>query len=148
MLRLHVLCLEGGDLALAYPLVRSAVRVAPEEWQAFADDLIGGGGGVLGVRADATCLYGLAAFRPQNTLRHRRALCVELLVAIDLGRRQPVRAALQRRLSEIAKERACPNIVLTIPAGTHADDCALWKADGYVQETSGLVRQIAGQVGN
>jgi hypothetical protein len=138
---LHVLCLEGDELARAYPLVRSAIGIAPDQWREFASDLIGDGGGVLGAKAEAECLYGLATFRPLNTLRHRRALYVELLVAIDLGRRQSVREALQRGLSEIARERACPSIVVTIPAGTRADICALWRANGYVRETSALVRE-------
>ena len=139
---LHVLCLEGDDLALAYPLVRSAARVGPEQWLAFAGELVAGGGGVLGARAEGECLYGLATFRPLDTLRHRRALSVELVVAVELGRRQPVRDVLLRELNTIALERACPSILLTIPAGARADPCCSWEAKGYVQETCMLVREV------
>jgi hypothetical protein len=140
---LHVLCLEGDDLALAYPLVRSSARVGPEQWMAFAGGLIAGGGGVLGARADGDCLYGLATFRPLNTLRHGRALYVELVVAVELSRRQPVRDVLLHELNRIAHDRACPSILLTIPAGTRAGACGSWQANGYVQETCLLVREVA-----
>jgi hypothetical protein len=143
MLALHVLCLEGDDLALAYPLVRTAVRVGSEQWLGFASELIVEGGGVIGAKADGKCLYGLATFRPVSTLRHGRALYVELLVAIDLGRRQSVREVLQRNLNAIARERGCPSIVLTVPVGTRADVCESWQANGYVKETSVLVREVA-----
>lgn len=140
---LRALCLDGDDLALAYPLVRSAARVGPEQWLAFAGELIAGGGGVLGARADGECLYGLATFRPLNTLRHRRTLHVELVVAIELGSRQPVRDVLLGELNRIAHDRTCTNILLTIPAGGRNDACTNWQARGYVEETCLLVREVA-----
>lgn len=139
---LHVLCLEGDDLALAYPLVRSSARVGPEQWMVFAAELIAGGGGVLGARADGDCLYGLATFRPLNTLRHGRALYVELVVAVELSRRRLVRDVLLHELNKIAHDLACPSILLTIPSGARAGACDSWQANGYVQETCLLVREI------
>lgn len=135
---LHVLCLPKDELALAYPLVQSAVRIELAQWQEFAREMIDGGGGVLGVRMDAECLYGLAAFRPLTTLRHRRALSVELLVAVDLGRRQRVREALLSRLGEIARARACTSLVLT----TSTSARERWKERGFVEETASLVRNF------
>ena len=140
---LRVLCLEGDDLALAYPLVRSAARVGAGQWMAFVGELIAEGGGVIGARADGECLYGLATFRPLGTLRHRRALYVELVVAIELSRRQPVRDLLLGELNKIAIDHACTSILLTIPAGMRSDVCSSWQASGYVQETCLLLREVA-----
>lgn len=134
---LHVLCLEGDELARAYPLVRSAVGVASDRWREFAGELIGDGGGVLGAKADAECLYGLATFRPLDTLRHARALYVELLVAIDLGRRHSVRDALHKGLVDVARERNCPSIVVNVPTSTRAAVRAGLKAQGFLQESTG-----------
>ena len=135
---LHVLCLPKDELALAYPLVQSAVRVGLDQWQEFAHELIDGGGGVLGVRVDSDCLYGLAAFRPSTTLRHRRALSVELLVAIDLGRRHCVSEALLARLDEIARTRACTSMVLTTSTSSRES----WKERGFAEKNACLVRNL------
>ena len=90
--------LEERQLAQAYPLVRSATGVTSPRWQDFAHETFVAGGGVLG------------------TLRHGAALCVELLVAIDLASGHPVRTALCRRLDMIARDRGlCSIIVSTRP---------------------------------
>jgi hypothetical protein len=108
--------LEERQLAQAYPLVRSATGVTSPRWQDFAHETFVAGGGVLGVETEDGCLYGLAAFRSQDTLRHGAALCVELLVAIDLASGHPVRTALCRRLDMIARDRGlCSIIVSTRP---------------------------------
>ena len=105
--------LEERQLAQAYPLVRSATGVTSSRWQDFAHETIAAGGGVLGVEAEDECLYGLAAFRPQDTLRHGAALCVELLVAVDLASGHPVRTALCRQLDVIARDRGLCSIIVS-----------------------------------
>jgi hypothetical protein len=134
---LRVRNLTRDELALAYPLVRSEVHVEPTQWLEFAQDLIDRGGGVLGVRADAQCLYGLATFHFLEMLRYRRALSVELIVSIELGRRQAVRKALLARLGEIARAHACESIVLT----TAPNARQTWKEQGYVEASAILVRK-------
>jgi hypothetical protein len=135
---LHVLSLEEDELALAYPLVRSAVQVDPRQWQEFARELIGRGGGVLGVRTDTGCFYGLATFCPLAMLRHPLVLSVELLVAIDLGGRERVHQALLARLDEIAQALGCSNIVLT----TSANARGRWEIRGFEAETAILMRKL------
>ena len=141
MADLHVLCLEEEDLASAYPLVRSAVGVNADAWQEFAHTLLDDGGGVLAVRADAGCLYGLATFRPLDTLRHNRALHVELFVAIDLGTRHSAREALLRRLRRIAEERACRSLMLTVPARS-VPGAPQWAKWDFTAPTTMLVCQL------
>lgn len=148
MLDLHVLQLGEDELALAYPLVRSAVRIDPSYWQDFARALIDDGGGVLGVRVDAKCLYGLATYRSMDTLRHGRALSVELLVSIDLGRRQPVRQVLHRRLDEIARARRCRAVVVTLLAGASPQADPNWGKWGFADATSTLVCQLGADKAN
>lgn len=120
MLDLHVLRLDNRQLTEAYPLVRSAARVAPACWHAFAREIIGAGGGVLGAQVDDKCLYGVAAFQPVATLRQGRALHIELLVAIELGGAAPAREALCANLAQIACKLGCESIVFDAAAGAHA----------------------------
>ncbi|TCJ39082.1 hypothetical protein [Parafrankia sp. BMG5.11] len=141
MADLHVVCLEQGDLASAYPLVRSAAGVTPDAWQKFAHRLMGGGGGVLAVRVDGGCLYGLATFRPLDTLRHKRALHVELLVTIDLGSRQSAREVLLDRLRRIAEERACRSLMLTVPARS-GPGATQWAKGDFTAPTATLVCEL------
>ena len=141
MADLHVVCLEKRDLASAYPLVRSAVGVTPDAWQKFAHRLMGGGGGVLAVRVDGGCLYGLATFRPLDTLRHKRALHVELLVTIDLGSRQSAREVLLDRLRRIAEERACRSLMLTVPARS-GPGATQWAKGDFTAPTATLVCEL------
>lgn len=143
MLVLHVRNLTKDELVLAYPLVRSEVHVEPKQWLEFAHDLIDRGGGVLSARADAQCLYGLATFHPLEMLRYRRALSVELIVSIDLGRRQAVRKALLARLGEIARANACESIVLT----TAPNAREAWKEQGYVEASAFLVHKLLARDG-
>lgn len=114
---LRILSLDERRLALAYPLVRSATRVGPEQWKKFARDLIAGGGGVLAVEAPDSCLHGVAAYRLAGTLRHALSLQVELLVAFELSRLAPVRQALCTALEALARRRGCRTIQFTMAVG-------------------------------
>lgn len=132
--------LEERHLAQAYPLARSATGVTPSRWHAFAQETIAEGGGVLGVETEDYCLYGLAAFRAQRTLRHGEALCVELLVAIDLAGNRPVRAALCEGLDEIARAHGLACILVALTPGCLAPG---WSDDRLVVSTIGYLRQLA-----
>jgi len=132
--------MEERHLAQAYPLARSAAGITSSRWQEFARDTIAAGGGVLGAQAEDSCLYGLAVFRVQRTLRHGEALCVELLAAVDLAPNRPVRAALCTRLDAIARLRGLASILVTLTPG-----CPVirWNDGELVAETLGYLRQLA-----
>ena len=146
MPQLHVLPLHEHQLALAYPLVRSAVRVTAQRWETFARDLIGSGGGLLAVQADDSCLYGVAAFRQLGSLRHDRCLKVEILVAFELSTLSPVRKSLCDALEMLARENGCQNIVFTMAATGHADpdsaSRASWEELGTEMETVEFVQHL------
>lgn len=132
--------LEERHLAQAYPLARSAAGITAARWHAFAHETIAAGGGVLGIEAEDHCLYGLAAFRVQRTLRHGDALCVELLAAIDLAGNRPVRGALCSRLDEIARARGLASILVTLAPGCPPLG---WTNGDLVADTIGYMRQLA-----
>jgi hypothetical protein len=136
--------LEERHLALAYPLARSASAVSEARWHAFARETIAAGGGVLGIEAEDHCLYGLAAFRAQRTLRHGEALCVELLVAVDLAGNRPVRSALCASLDEIARARGLASVLVTLTPGCPALG---WTNAELVPDTIGYMRQAAPEKG-
>ena len=144
---LRTLLLDESQLAQAYPLVRSAARVGPEQWKKFARELIASGGGVLAVAADDSCLHGVAAFRPAGTLRHELSLHVEILVAFELSRQAPVREALCGALEKLARRKGCRSILFTMAAdqasnrrnGLHAR----LEQRGARIETLSLVQRLA-----
>lgn len=137
--------LDEGQLALAYPLIRSAARVSLDRWKTFARQLIASGGGILAVEADGGCLHGVAAFRQVGSLRFERSLQIEILVAFELSRMAPVRRTLCAGLEDIAREMGCRNIVFTT-AARNADPSSAgrlsWEELGLKMETVSFVRQV------
>ncbi len=137
--------LDEGQLALAYPLIRSAARVSLERWKTFARQLIASGGGILAVEANDGCLHGVAAFRQVGSLRFERSLQVDILVAFELSRMAPVRRTLCAGLEEIAREMGCRNIVFTT-AARNAEPASAgrlsWEELGLKMETVSFVRQV------
>ena len=147
MPELRTLLLDERQLAQAYPLVRSAADVGPDQWKKFARELIAAGGGVLAVQAPDSCLLGVAAFRQVGTLRHELSLQVEILVAFELSRLAPVRTALCAALEDLARRKGCRNILFTVGtdaakegrSGLHAS----LEARGARLETLSLVQRLA-----
>ena len=137
--------LDEGQLALAFPLIRSAARVSLDRWKTFARQLIASGGGILAVEADDGCLHGVAAFRQVGSLRFERSLQVEILVAFELSRMAPVRRTLCAGLEEIAREMGCRSIVFTT-AARNAEPASAgrlsWEELGLKMETVSFVRQV------
>jgi hypothetical protein len=143
---LRLLRLEERQLSEAYPLVRSATHVDETSWIAFARRLILAGGGVLAVKAQDNCTYGVAAFRLLGTLRHGACLQVEIMVAFELSRHAPVRKALCAALEEIAREEECRAIVFTMAASSHANPFSAsrisWERLGFQMETVAFVQEL------
>jgi len=137
--------LDEGQLALAFPLIRSAARVSLDRWKTFARQLIASGGGILAVEADDGCLHGVAAFRQVGSLRFERSLQVEILVAFELSRMAPVRRTLCAGLEEIAREMGCRSIVFTT-AARNAEPASAgrlsWEELGLKMETVSFVRHV------
>ena len=137
--------LDEGQLALVYPLIRSAARVSLDRWKTFARQLIASGGGILAVEADDGCLHGVAAFRQVGSLRFERSLQVEILVAFELSRMAPVRRTLCAGLEEIAREMGCRSIVFTT-AARNAEPASAgrlsWEELGLKMETVSFIRHV------
>ena len=112
---LRVFPLREDQLACAYPLVRSSLHGPQAEWEAFARSVMADGGGVLAVKANGDCLYGVATYRTHDTLRDGLVLDVETLVAVDLSIAAPVRRELHQKLECIARGRGCRSIRITPP---------------------------------
>lgn len=142
----HVFSLEQGRLDEAYPLVRAAARVTPEQWERYALRLLAEGGGILMVRAGDDCLHGLAAYRELGSLRHGSSLQVEVVIALELGPPGPVRQALCRALEEVALSRGCKSLSYTLAARSNADPKspgrASWEELGLQMDTIGFVRDL------
>ncbi len=144
---LKLIHLNDRDLAEAYPLARSAVRVGLHQWQAFGQKLIAAGGGIIAVQAADSCIHGLATFRPVASLRHDFSLNVEILIAFELGSHGPVRTALCAALDEIGRSKGCRNILFTLSARSYSDPTSASRlgceAIGLKMETVGFVRTLS-----
>lgn len=138
--------LDAGDLAEAYPLIRTATRVSIERWKEFGRALIAGGGGVLVVGAPDGCIYGAAAFRAALDLRHEKALDVVLLASFALGSDDPVRERLHAALEQVAADEGCRTINVAIAArscGQTGSTCrAALERFGLSLETMNFVRRV------
>lgn len=111
---LHLCLLEDGELAMAYPLVRSVARVELDRWLEFARAVSAAQGGTLGARARGGCLYGAATFLPRLSLEYERVLAVEIMAAFELGRGPHAEEALRKGLARIARERDCRALAYTL----------------------------------
>ncbi|MBX9896766.1 MAG: hypothetical protein K2Y17_02515 [Qipengyuania sp.] len=111
---LHTCLLEDGELAMAYPLVRSVARVELDRWLEFARAVSAAQGGTLGARARSGCLYGAATFLPRLNLEYGRVLGVEIMAAFELGRGPHAERTLREGLAKIARERDCRALAYTL----------------------------------
>jgi len=139
--------LESGTLEEAWPLVRAA---APElslpAWQHFAEQLIGGGGGVLAARSVDGGLHGLATYRVEHCLHSGLTLKVDTLIAFDLHHRAPVRRALIQALAAAGRAFGCASLVVRIASRGYADGgekSAAWRALGLSLESVLFARQLS-----
>ena len=136
----------GPDrLAEVYPLIRTAIGVSLDRWEEFGRALLGSGGGVLAVSAPDECIHGVAAYRPNQNLRHAQSLDVEVLVTFELAQEDLVRQALCRHLDRIAVEQGCAAVNLTV-AGKNADPASTTRSGlerlGLRLETANFVREL------
>lgn len=135
-----------GQLAQAYPLIRSATRVSLKRWEEFGRDLLASGGGVLIVAAPDECIHGAAAYRPSLNLRHERSLDVEVIVAFELRGDGRVRQLLYRELERIAAKLGCSALNFTVSARS-ADPSSSVRSGlerlGLRLDTAGFVRDLA-----
>lgn len=137
-------------LAQVYPLIRSATRVNLDRWEEFGRELLDAGGGVLAVIAPDDCIHGVAAYRPNRTLRHEQSLDVEVIVTFELGPDDLVRQALCRDLERIALELGCAAVNFTV-AAKNAEPASRARSGlerlGLKLETASFVRELPGEVG-
>ncbi len=115
----HFTITEVGpaDLTLTWPLVRAVVPGADlPRWQEFAASLLSRGGGVMGVAVEESGYLGVATYEPVATLCAGKVLRVDALVAFELTRRSPVRAALFAALDRLAPLLGCDAVAVTIPS--------------------------------
>jgi hypothetical protein len=147
--QLTILRLKEEQLGQVYPLVRTAARVGPERWDSFGRELIAGGGGIVAAQAGGDCFHGVAAFRTGGSLRHPHSLRVELLVAVELSPRAPVRRALCAALADLARAQECDSIVFTVAAPrVPGPACPVppdWEALGVRMESADFVQKLDGR---
>ena len=139
--------LSQDDAASVYALVRTALpEVGLEQWLRFFLWLKEQDGGVLAVEAGGSTPVGMAAYRPDRSLRHGHMLKVELLVAFELHRSAPVRAALIEALEQIAEELGCESLGLALPRRASGDAgeraVASWEELGHAPDCLLLVRPL------
>ena len=139
--------LQAGQIAEAYALVRMAApEVEPERWQAFADSQLGRHGGVLGVFAGDSTLHGVAAYRPDESLRHGRTLRVDTIVTFELNRSAPAREALCEALALLGRALDCASVTVAMPGRGYADPAsakaAPWSALGLALDAVLFVKKL------
>ena len=148
MPKLLVSNLEPGQMAEAYPLIRRSARVAPDEWEKFGHKLAAQGGGVLAVRAEDRRVYGVAAYLPVASLKHGKALRVEAIASFELGHVSLVRNALSSALDNLAREKECRVVAISLDAKGLSSPRSRrrrgWEALGLNAETSEFVRRLDG----
>ena len=116
---LRIRQLDRGDVARAWPLVRSKSRITSlSGWNRFAHDLFERSGGIIAVSAEDGCLHGIATYEPILKRNSGRVLHVEIMVAFELSRRAPVRHALCDALLGFARLFDCDSVLVTMPDGT------------------------------
>lgn len=150
MQHLFVQAINRKQLALAYPLVRSATRVSLERWEEFGGELLSDGGGVLAVVSPDDCVHGVAAYRPARNLRHEQSLDVELIAAFDLQGGDRVRSALCEELERIASRLGCSAVNFTVAAKS-AEPTSRARSGlerlGLKFDTASFVRQLPDEPG-
>lgn len=142
MPELSVSQLGLGQVDEALPLaLMAAPRLDPDDWHDRASRLIARSGGLIGVYAPDSRLHGIAAYRPDCSLRLGRTLRVELMVSFELSRRAPVRTALVGALELIAEAMGCETLSIEMdhsafgPEPDAAPRSRLWRTMGLEPES-------------
>ena len=144
--------LQEDQFDAVYPLVRiAAPKLSSDDWRHFARRLLTGEGGILTVASGDGPPYGMAVYRVEYSLRHGRALQVELIVTFEINRQAPARAALCEMLELIGYAKDCENLMLSTAskgyAASHSPKADLWAGLGLnvdsVVFTKPLTRQVA-----
>ena len=116
MPQLDVVELDQDELALAWPLVRSASpHLDLPGWQALAEALIDRGGGVLAVSAPDRAVHGVATYEAVDKATFGRILHIDTLVTFELSGRAPARGVLVRALRQLAEAMGCSGTVISTP---------------------------------
>ena len=109
--------LKARELGEAWPVIRATASHAnPEWWMSDAADMIEAGGGVLVARAPDGRIHGVATFKVPPAPKAERTIVIPTLVAFELSRSAPVRAALLEALGRIAERLGCGHVALPLSA--------------------------------
>lgn len=107
--------LSADQTDTAFGLVRIALpgtRLA--DWQNYVRSLMVSGGAILALTAPDGGIHALASYMPEVSLRHGRALRVDLFIAFELSRTAPARKALCEGLQTLAKGLGCSTVLYTL----------------------------------
>jgi hypothetical protein len=148
MPRLIVSELEADCLSEAYPLIRCLAGVEPGQWTCFAEHLLAQGGGVFVARAEDGSVHGVAGYVVSNSLKHGRALRIEVLAAIELGHTPLVREALHSAVDDLARRMACSVVLYNLDAkgllSPRSTRRRSLEQAGLSPESIAFVRRLAG----
>ena len=115
----------------AYPLVRTvAPGVSAEQWSAYAYT-VRMRGGLLGLIGAENALFGLLAYRNEESLRHGRIFHIDNFVTFELNRAAPGRRALCEAAEALARKQGCAAIEIRL-AGRGFADGGTAKAQGWL----------------
>lgn len=134
-------------MAEAYPLIRCLGHIELEHWEEFGRRLTEQGGGVLAVRAEDKCIHGVAAYLPIASLKHRRALRVEIIAAFEFGHSLLVRSTLSTALDDLAREKKCDVVMVSLDVKDRFNKRSrrwrAWDSLGLKAEAIECVRHLA-----
>jgi hypothetical protein len=135
-------------MAEAYLLIRHLAWVGNDQWEMFARQLAGKGGGVLAVEAEDGHIHGVAAYLPVASLKHGKALRVEAIAAFELGHASPVRNLLSAALDDLARSEGCAAVMVNLDSkgmlSPHSRRRCSWESLGLTAETIEFVRRLEG----
>ena len=115
----------------AYPLVRTvAPGVSAEQWSAYAYT-VRMRGGLLGLIGAENALFGLLAYRNEESLRHGRIFHIDNFVTFELNRAAPGRRALCEAAEALARKQGCAAIEIRLDGRGFADGGTA-KAQGWL----------------
>lgn len=146
MPRFTVFPLEADRLGEAYPLIRAAARVTPEQWRTFALELRAAGGGVLAAGTGDGRVYGVATYRICHDLRHEKSLVAEAFASFELSGGDRVRQTLCAALANLAATLGCHSLILTLAPSR--DEAAVsrrrarWQELGLALDTMNFVQVV------
>ena len=115
MAHFTVRALKRGELAAAWPIVRSSnLHANLDWWLSDADELFTGGGGVLVALAQDGSIHGVATFTGADSSSGDKVLTIPMLITFELSGRAPARDALVSALERIATKLECTHVVLPL----------------------------------